>query len=84
MLWILAAAKTSSAQNGVDWLNAVYLLTAVVIAAGVIVGSVRKMIRKVMEEVIDQRIGPHLAQDAKDFDALRIQIAELRGERRQS
>ena len=76
------AVVTQSTANGVDWLNTVYLLTAVVIAAGVIVGSIRKLIKRAMEEVIDDRIKPHLLQYDQRFDALSTQLAELRGERR--
>lgn len=78
------AVTQSPATNGVDWLNLVYLLTATVIAAGVIVGSIRKMIRRVMEEVVDDRVKPHLEEDARNFTALTTQIAELRGQMRRT
>lgn len=74
----------SEASKSVDWLNISYVLTATVIAAGVIVRSVQKMVRKVMVEVIDDRVRPHLEADDKRFAEIREQLAEIRGQRRRN
>lgn len=68
----------------VDWLNVAYILTATIIAAGVIVRSVRKMARKAMEDVFEQLVKPHLEDDAKRFGQINEKLAELRGQRRRT
>lgn len=64
-------------SNSIDWLNITYVLTATIVAAGVIVRSVRKMARKAMEEVVDERISPHLKEDADKFTAIDLKLDRI-------
>ena len=74
-------AVTKETTNSVNWLNVSYILTATVVAAGVIVRTIQKMVRKMIEEVIDERIKPHLDEDQQRFMAIQSQLGELRGRR---
>lgn len=74
----------TATSNGVDWLNLVYVLTATIIAAGVIVRSVRKMARKVMEDVFTELVKPHLDEDNTRFSEINVALAEIRGRSRRA
>lgn len=70
-------AVVHETSNSVDWLNITYVLTATIVAAGVIVRSVRKMARKAMEEVVQEQISPHLKEDAEKFNTIERQLDRI-------
>lgn len=88
---LAAAVAAAASHDSVNTANLVYLVLATVVAAITIVTSIRKTIKRAMQDVVDERIQPHLDSDVKEFAAVKqhivkveVQVGELRGELRRS
>lgn len=76
---LLAVAKSSSDGSSVNTLNVIYLVISTIVAASVIVTSLRKTIRRAMQEVVDDRMRPHIDSNKDDFRKVRSSIDRIEG-----